>query len=62
MHPVRPMDEDRTLRTFRFGFESRAGCQVFEVVAERQRHLTVYGDQVGSIPIHFANLLQSKMR
>ena len=26
--PVRPMDQDRTLRTFRFGFESRAGYQV----------------------------------
>ena len=24
------------------------------VVAERQRHLTVYEDQVGSTPIHFA--------
>ena len=28
MCPVRPMDQDRTLRTFRFGFESRAGYQV----------------------------------
>src|SRR6266567_1700048 len=27
--PVRPMDQDRTLRTFRFGFESRAGYQDF---------------------------------
>src|ERR1700737_3808080 len=27
MCPVRPMDQDRTLRTFRFGFESRAGYQ-----------------------------------
>ena len=26
--PVRPMDQDRTLRTFRFGFESRAGYRV----------------------------------
>ena len=26
------------------------------VVAERQRHLTVYEDQVGSTPIHFATL------
>ena len=26
------------------------------VVAERQRHLTVYEDQVGSTPIHFAKL------
>ena len=42
--PVRPMDQDRTLRTFRFGFESRAGYQVYGVVAERQRHLTVYED------------------
>ena len=25
------------------------------MVAERQRHLTVYEDQVGSTPIHFAN-------
>ena len=25
--PVRPMDQDRTLRTFRFGFKSRAGFQ-----------------------------------
>ena len=48
------MDKDRTLRTFRFGFESRAGYQIFGVVAERQRHLTVYEDQVGSTPIHFA--------
>jgi hypothetical protein len=48
------MDQDRTLRTFRFGFESRAGYQFYEVVAERQRHLTVYEDQVGSTPIHFA--------
>jgi hypothetical protein len=24
------------------------------VVAERQRHLTVHEDQVGSTPIHFA--------
>ena len=24
------------------------------MVAERQRHLTVYEDQVGSTPIHFA--------
>ena len=56
MCPVRPMDQDRTLRTFRFGFESRAGYQVYGVVAERQRHLTVYEDQVGSTPIHFAKL------
>src|SRR5882724_9990700 len=55
--PVRPMDQDRTLRTFRFGFESRAGYHIFGVVAERQRHLTVYEDQVGSTPIHFANSL-----
>ena len=48
------MDQDRTLRTFRFGFESRAGYQVSEVVAERQSHLTVHEDQVGSTPIHFA--------
>ena len=47
------MDQDGTPRTFRFGFESRAGYQIFEVVAERQRHLTVYEDQVGSTPIHF---------
>src|SRR5260370_42651604 len=52
--PVRPMDQDRTLRTFRFGFESRAGYQVCGVVAERQRHLTVHEDQMGSTPIHFA--------
>src|ERR1700691_5575656 len=52
--PVRPMDQDRTLRTFRFGFESRAGYQICGVVAERQRHLTVYEDQMGSTPIHFA--------
>ena len=32
MCPVRPMDQDRTLRTFRFGFESRAGYQVYGVV------------------------------
>src|SRR5712692_10304879 len=57
MCPVRPMDQDRTLRTFRFGFESRAGYQIFGVVAERQRHLTVYEDQVGSTPIHFAKSL-----
>jgi hypothetical protein len=54
MCPVRPMDQDRTLRTFRFGFESQAGHQFYEVVAERQRHLTVYEDQMGSTPIHFA--------
>ena len=54
------MDQDRTLRTFRFGFESRAGYQVYGVVAERQRHLTVYEDQVGSTPIHFANSLTSR--
>src|ERR1700680_3191802 len=53
----RPRDQDRTLRTFRFGFESRAGYQIFGVVAERQRHLTVYEDQVGSTPIHFAKSL-----
>ena len=29
----------------------------FGVVAERQRHLTVYEDQVGSTPIHFAKFL-----
>ena len=28
--PVRPMDQDRTLRTFRFGFESRAGYQALK--------------------------------
>src|SRR5258706_11578235 len=27
--PVRSMDKDRTLRTFRFGFDSRAGYQKF---------------------------------
>jgi hypothetical protein len=27
-----------------------------EVVAERQRHFTVYEDQVGSTPIHFAKV------
>ena len=51
------MDKDRTLRTFRFGFDSRAGYQEFckqGVVAERHRHLTVYEDQMGSTPIHFA--------
>jgi hypothetical protein len=52
--PVRSMDKDRTLRTFRFGFESRAGRQFLGVVAERHRHLTVYEDQMGSTPIHFA--------
>jgi|SRR5580704_704309 hypothetical protein len=52
--PVRPMDQDRTLRTFKFGFESRAGYQFYGVVAERQRRLTVYEDQVGSTPIHYA--------
>src|SRR5258706_16410030 len=52
------MDQDRTLRTFRFGFESRAGYQVCEVVAERQRHLTVYEDYVGSTPIHFAKVFR----
>ena len=52
------MDQDRTLRTFRFGFESRAGFQSYGVVAERQRRLTVYEDQVGSTPIHFAMLEQ----
>ena len=50
------MDQDRTLRTFRFGFESRAGYQFCGVVAERQRRLTVYEDQVGSTPIHFATI------
>lgn len=28
----------------------------YGVVAERQRHFTVYEDQVGSTPIHFAKL------
>src|SRR5258708_16875599 len=49
--------QDRTLRTFRFGFESRAGYQVCEVVAERLRRLTRHEDQLGSTPIHFANHL-----
>src|SRR6266849_3681314 len=31
-----------------------SGIPSCEVVAERQRHLTVYEDQVGSTPIHFA--------
>ena len=31
------------------------GQQTIGVVAERQRHLTVSEDQVGSTPIHFAN-------
>ena len=30
----------------------------YGVVAERQRHLTVYEDQVGSTPIHFAKLIR----
>ena len=58
MCPVRPMDQDRTLRTFRSQFESGAGYQACGVVAERQRHFTVYEDQVGSTPIHFANSLE----
>ena len=29
------------------------------VVAERQRHFTVYEDQVGSTPIHFAKFAES---
>src|SRR5580692_1627983 len=56
MCPVRPMDQDRTLRTFRFGFESLAGHQFYGVVAERQRHLTVYEDQMGSTPTSFRQL------
>jgi hypothetical protein len=52
--PVRSMDQDRTLRTFKSQFESGVGYQVREVVAERQRHFTVYEDQMGSTPIHFA--------
>jgi hypothetical protein len=50
------MDQDRTLRTFKSQFESGAGYQVCGVVAERQRHFTVYEDQVGSTPIHFATV------
>ena len=48
------MDHDASLRNSKFRFESGAGYQVYGVVAERQRHLTVYEDQVGSTPIHFA--------
>jgi hypothetical protein len=33
-----------------------SGIPSFEVVAERQRHLTVYEDQMGSTPIHFARV------
>ena len=54
------MDQDRTLRTFKSQFESGAGYQVCGVVAERQRHFTVYEDQVGSTPIHFAIVLEHK--
>src|ERR1700736_3128093 len=53
--PVRPMDQDRTLRTFRFGFESRAGYQSLRSGGRAARRLTVPEDQMGSTPIHFAN-------
>src|SRR5262245_54717048 len=36
-------------------FEFEPKRHTNEVVAERQRHLTVHEDQVGSTPIHFAN-------
>ena len=45
-------------------YERREGGSIpltgtnYEVVAERQRHLTVYEDQVGSTPIHFAKLIR----
>ena len=53
--PVRPMDQDRTLRTLDSGSSPERDTNS-GVVAERQRHLTVYEDQVGSTPIHFAKL------
>ena len=34
-----------------------SGIPSCEVVAERQRRLTVYEDQAGSTPVHFANRL-----
>ena len=37
------------------GSSPERDTKVCGVVAERQRRLTVYEDQVGSTPIHFAN-------
>jgi hypothetical protein len=39
------------------GSSPERDTKFFGVVAERQRHLTVYEDQVGSTPIHFAKSL-----
>ena len=38
------------------GSSPERDTKVYGVVAERQRHLTVPEDQVGSTPIHFASL------
>ena len=39
------------------GSSPERDTRVCGVVAERQRHFTVYEDQVGSTPIHFAKTL-----
>src|SRR5438094_2819494 len=55
--PVRPMDQDRTLRTFRFGFESRAGYQVVKWWPSGKGTSLSMRTRLGSTPIHFANRL-----
>ena len=51
------MDQDKRYERSDSGSNPERDTKFFGVVAERQRHLTVYEDQVGSTPIHFANSL-----